>query len=198
MFATLAALAVLSVAAQAQPEGPISTRTAAAEETGEQLARREARAYAAPLPLEAPTDDVAFVGWCLGRVAGHLETGKFLKDDDKELLALAETERRRFEDALAAAARRDPASVKAAREAQAKVEATWAEVRNKERVWAKMQYETFSGLPGRCEHAARRVAANIRSPAAELPPSEAAALQAAYAARPEPAPDAPVQTRKPR
>ena len=189
MLTTLLALAVLSAAVQ---DAPISTRQTV-EETAEQLAQREARAYAAPLPAEAPADDVAFVGWCLGRVAGHLETGRFLRDDDKELLALADAERRRFEAALEAAARRDPKTVEAARAAQAAGEAQWAEVRKKERVWAKFEYETYAGLPGRCEHAARRVTAGITAPPATLPePVEVAA--APVAPRTEPAPDAPIET----
>ena len=192
MLSTLLALALLSTAVQAQPEGPISTR-AGADETAQELQLREARAYAAPLPADAPSEDVAFVGWCLGRIAGHLETGRFLKHDDKELMDLAEAERVRFEAALQAAAARDAASVQAAREIQAKGEAQWAEVRKKEPVWAKFEYETYSGLPGRCEHAARRVTANVTTPPAML---QAGPVEAAPAPAPrvEPAADAPVET----
>ena len=191
MLSTLLAVALLS-AAQAQPEGPISTRTTA-DETSEQLQQREARAYAAPLPDGAPAEDLAFVGWCLGRVSGHLETGRFLNDDDKELMGLADAERRRFESALAVAARRDPEGVRVAREAQAVGQAYWADVRKKEKVWAKFEYATYSGLPGRCEHAARRIADNITTPPAVLPAAETV-TQAAVAPRVEPAADAPLNT----
>ena len=188
MLSTLLAVAVLSAA----QEAPISTRKSL-EETPQQLAQREAAAYAAPLPTDAPSDDVGFVGWCLGRVAGHLETGKFLKHDDRELMDLAESERRRFENALAAAAARDPQAVTTARAAQAQSEGLWAEVRKKERVWAKFEYETYSGLPGRCEHAARRITANITTPPAVLP-AAAVTEQAAVAPRVLPSADAPVGT----
>ena len=195
MFSTLLAVAVLYVAAQAQPEGPISTRSST-DESPEQLQLREARAYAAPLPDGAPAEDLPFVGWCLGRVAGHLETGRFLNDEDKELMELADAERRRFENALAAAARRDPEGVKAARAAQAGAADYWAGVRKKEKVWAKFEYATYSGLPGRCEHAARRVADNITTPPLEL---KAEPIERAAVTPPaEPAPDAPVETAGPR
>ena len=187
MLSTLLAAALLSSAAQA-PEGPISTRKNT-DESAEQLQLREARAYDAPLPEGAPADDVGFVGWCLGRVSGHLETGRFLTDEDKELMELADAERRRFESALTVAGGRDPEGLKAAREAQARSAAYWGEVRKKDPVWAKFEYATYSGLPGRCEHAARRVAANITTPPAEMP---APVEQAAVAPRVEPAPDAPV------
>ncbi|HEX8570437.1 MAG TPA: hypothetical protein VF699_11015 [Caulobacteraceae bacterium] len=191
MLSTLLALALLSSAAQA-PEGPISTRKNT-DESAEQLQLREARAYAAPLPDGAPADDLGFVGWCLGRVSGHLETGRFLNDDDKELMELADSERRRFENALAVAARRDPAGVAVARQAQSRSQAYWADVRKKEKVWAKFEYATYSGLPGRCEHAARRVAENITAPPAVVvaQPVE----RAAVAPRVEPSPNAPVGTR---
>ena len=196
MLSTLLAVALLSAAAQAQPEGPVATRQSV-EESLEQLQLREARAYAAPLPDGAPSDDLGFVGWCLGRVAGHLETGRFLNDDDKELMNLADIERRRFESALNIAAARDPAGVVVAREAQTNALAYWADVRKKDKVWARFEYATYSGLPGRCEHAARRIADNITTPPQVLP-SAAPIEQAAVAPAVEPAPDAPVPTGGPR
>ena len=196
MLSTLLAVAVLSAAAQAQPDGPVATRQIV-EETLEQLQLREARAYAAPLPEGAPSEDLAFVGWCLGRVAGHLETGRFLNDDDKELMDLADIERRRFENALTIAASRDPAGVGVARQAQTAAQAYWADVRKKEKVWAQFEYATYSGLPGRCEHAARRIADNITTPPAALP-AAAPVEQAAVTPPAEPAPDAPVGTAGPR
>ena len=196
MLSTLLALALLSTAAQPAAEGPVSTRSVT-EETVEQLQLREARAYAAPLPDGAPTDDLGLVGWCLGRVSGHLETGRFLNDEDKELMNLADVERRRFANALSVAAARDPAGVAAARLAETQAQGYWADVRKKEKVWAQFEYATYSGLPGRCEHAARRVANNITTPPATLP--EAAPVQqAAVPPTVAPSPDAPQATAGPR
>jgi hypothetical protein len=181
MLASLLVAALLSAA----QEGPISTARGT-EETAQQLARREAIAYAAPLPPEIPSDDLAFVGWCLGHVTGHIETGRFLKHEDQELLDLAEVERRRFADALQVAAARDPKSVAAAEAARAGSQAKWAEVRQQQPVWMKFAYEASSGLPGRCEHAARRVTANIKTPPATLAATEAAAPRTATAEPPLP------------
>jgi hypothetical protein len=186
-LASLAFALLLAAQGPAVADQPVSTSN---DETAEQLSQREAMAYAVKMPAELPSDDVGFVGWCAGIVGGHVETGRFLNDSDQELLSLGEEERRKFETALAAAAAREGAeSLQRAQAARALGEAHWARLREGDRKQTEFAYGTF-GLPGRCEHAARRVTQGITTPPARLSPLQLEAMRQAGAPMAADAPQA--------
>ena len=165
MIASLALAAALLVqtppaAAQdgpvvtATPEGPVITAAPAAGETAEALRLREAVAYANPLPRGAPAQDYPLVAWCEALVNGHVALGQTLTDADpldQEIIRLGRLEAADFRSALAAAA-----------EAAAK----WAPLAGQDEAVRSQAFGLFFGLPGRCEHAARRLRENITTPPA--------------------------------
>ncbi|QYF87695.1 hypothetical protein [Brevundimonas sp. PAMC22021] len=186
--ATLALVSVLSAPAWAQEtDGPIATATARGEAT-DSVRLREALAYSNPLPTGAPTADYPLVAWCDALVTGHADLGETLTNrsaEDTELVRLGRLEAQDFRGALAAAEPRQSAAAKAeARAAAAAAKAKWAPLltQTDERVRSE-SFGLFFGLPGRCEHAARRIRDNITTPPAtpadvglrEAPASEAPA-----------------------
>jgi hypothetical protein len=177
MFKTAAALAatvtlmsgMAPVVAQDQ-DGPIVTGNRGAE-TADALKVREAIAYANPLPRGAPTQDYPLVAWCDALVTGHADLGETLTDrapEDIELVRLGRLEAQDFRSALAAAEPRQTAAAKAAaQQAAAAAKAQWAPLLASEDEAARSQsFGLFYGLPGRCEHAARRIRNNITTPPA--------------------------------
>ena len=67
------------------------------------------------------------------------------------------------------APRQTPATLAAARTAEADAAAKWAPLAAQEDERARSEaFGLFFGLPGRCEHAARRVRNNITTPPATL------------------------------
>lgn len=180
--AALAAIITLAGAtAQAQTQGqgpsqnqdgPIVTGARSAE-TADALKVREAMAYARPLPRGAPTQDYPLVAWCDALVTGHADLGESLTDhspEDLELVRLGRLEAQDFRSALAAAEPRQTAATKAAaQQAAASAKAQWAALLATQDEAARSQsFGLFYGLPGRCEHAARRIRANITTPPATL------------------------------
>ena len=180
MFKTAAAALAATVAlagataftaAQAQDQdGPIVTGNRGAE-TADALKVREAIAYANPLPRGAPTQDYPLVAWCDALVTGHADLGETLTDrapEDVELVRLGRLEAQDFRSALAAAEPRQTAATKAAaQQAAAAVKAQWAPLLASQDEAARSQsFGLFYGLPGRCEHAARRIRSNITTPPA--------------------------------
>ena len=172
----LGGIAVLSLAAAAgsvtaqENDGPVVTANRAAE-TADALKVREAIAYANPLPRGAPTQDYPLVAWCDALVTGHADLGETLTDhtpEDVELVRLGRLEAQDFRSALAAAEPRQTAQTKAAAaQAAAAVKAQWAPLLASQDEAARSQsFGLFYGLPGRCEHAARRIRANITTPPA--------------------------------
>jgi len=168
-----AALALFLVAgpavAQVQ-EDPIVTRNRGGESV-EALRLREALAYANPLPRGAPTQDYPLVAWCDALVTGHADLGETLTDrapEDAELVRLGRLEAQDFRSALAVAETRQPVSAKtAARQAAAAAKAQWAPILSNQNEEIRSQaFGLFFGLPGRCEHAARRIRENITTPPA--------------------------------
>jgi hypothetical protein len=177
MFKTAAALAatvtlmsgMAPVVAQDQ-DGPIVTGNRGAE-TADALKVREAIAYANPLPRGAPSEDYPLVAWCDALVTGHADLGETLTDrapEDVELVRLGRLEAQDFRSALAAAEPRQTAAAKAAaQQAAAAAKAQWAPLLASEDEAARSQsFGLFYGLPGRCEHAARRIRNNITTPPA--------------------------------
>lgn len=166
-------LAIAAGSATAQEnDGPIVTGARSAE-TADALKVREAMAYARPLPRGAPTQDYPLVAWCDALVTGHADLGESLTDhspEDLELVRLGRLEAQDFRSALAAAEPRQTAATKAAaQQAAASAKAQWAALLATQDEAARSQsFGLFYGLPGRCEHAARRIRANITTPPATL------------------------------
>lgn len=165
---SLALAAVLSLAAQ---DGPMVTAPTAPTESVEALRRREAMAYAYPIPSGVPADDFGFLGYCDGLITGHIQLGETLGEGaDAELMRLGRLERRDFEDArTAGAARATPAQTAAANGAFERAMTRWQTYLNEPDADARQAaFDLFFGLPGRCEHAARRVRSNITAAPATL------------------------------
>jgi len=130
---------------------------------------REAIAYATPLPRGAPTEDYPLVAWCASLVEGHIALGRTLTtadDLDREIMRLGALEATDFREALrVGAARQTPAVRAAAQAAGAEAAAKWTPLMAQEDERARSEaFGLFFGLPGRCEHAARRVRENITTP----------------------------------
>lgn len=170
MLASVLSL-LLAVAPVQDPEGPIATARSA--ETAEALRTREALAYAAPLPPGAPREDYPLVAWCEALVSGHVQAGESLADPDeldREIIRLGRLEAADFRSALAAAdGRATPAMRAAAQAAATEARAKWAPVlANPDEAARSQVFGLFYGLPGRCEHAARRIRGDIVAPPATL------------------------------
>ncbi len=174
--ATLVALtfAVQSpVLAQSQDQGGPIVTAAGATESADALRAREAIAYAMPLPRGAPVEDYPLVAWCAALVEGHIALGRSLTtadDLDRDIMRLGGLEAADFRDALReGAARQTPAVRAAADTAAAAASAKWTPLMALEDEPARSEaFGLFFGLPGRCEHAARRVRENITTPPTTL------------------------------
>ncbi len=168
-LAATIALTAFPAVAQDQ-DGPISTANRTTEAADAQRLR-EAVAYANPLPRGAPTQDYPLVAWCDALVTGHADLGETLTDrtpEDVELVRLGRLEAHDFRSALAAAGPRQSAASKtAAQQAAAAAKAQWAPLlANEDEEVRSQAFGLFFGLPGRCEHAARRIRENITTPPA--------------------------------
>jgi hypothetical protein len=156
--------------AAAAQDGPIATAVARPESASE-IRLREALAYSNPLPRGAPSQDYPLVAWCDALVSGHVRLGETLTDhapEDLEIMRLGRLEAADFRSALAAAEPRQSAAVKtAAQQAAAAAKAQWAPLlANQDPEVRSQAFGLFFGLPGRCEHAARRIRENITTPPA--------------------------------
>lgn len=161
------------VQAQSQPQdGPIVTAPEA-REGADALRAREAIAYETPLPRGAPSQDYPLVAWCAALVEGHIALGRTLTspdDLDRDIMRLGGLEATDFRDALrAGAARQTPATLAAATAAEGEASAKWTPLMAQEDEKARSEaFGLFFGLPGRCEHAARRVRDDITTPPVTL------------------------------
>lgn len=173
MLANLTAI-VVAASIQVAPSfhyGPMAT--ASRVESVESERTREAVAYANPLPPGAPQEDYPLVAWCEALVSGHVETGESLTNPDeldREIMRLGRLEAADFRSALTAARPRVDAALQA--QADAAVEnarAKWSLVlANPDEASRSQVFGLFYGLPGRCEHAARRIRADVRTAPAAL------------------------------
>lgn len=166
------AFAVQSPAFARQEDGPVVTANDAGE-SADALRAREAIAYETPLPRGAPTQDYPLVAWCAALVEGHIALGRTLTsadDLDRDIMRLGGLEATDFRDALrAGASRQTPATLAAAQTAEAEASAKWTPLMAQEDERARSEaFGLFFGLPGRCEHAARRVRDNITTPPTTL------------------------------
>ncbi|QTC91695.1 hypothetical protein [Brevundimonas goettingensis] len=165
---------VLTNPAPHDQDGPIATASdAAVAETPAQLRMREALAYSNPMPRGAPDRDYPLVAWCDALVSGHVKLGETLTDrnpEDLEIIRLGKLEAADFRGALAAARPRESAATRAAADAAAaEASGRWTAVLAQTDEAARSQaFGLFFGLPGRCEHAARRIRENITTPPATL------------------------------
>jgi len=171
MIASLVLAAALAVqTAPAGQEGPIVTAAPAGGETVDALRLREAVAYANPLPRGAPEADYPLVAWCEALVNGHVALGESLTDADpldRDIVRLGKLEAADFRSALETARpRQNAATLEAARAAAAEAAAKWAPLKDQEEAVRSQAFGLFFGLPGRCEHAARRLRENITAPPA--------------------------------
>ncbi|HYC96941.1 hypothetical protein [Brevundimonas sp.] len=169
-LALAAALMMQTAPVAAGQEGPVVTAGPASGETTEALRIREAVAYANPLPRGAPQDDYPLVAWCEALVNGHVTLGQTLTDADpldQDIIRLGKLEAADFRAALdAAGPRQSAASRAAARAAAAEATAKWAPLTGQDESVRSQAFGLFFGLPGRCEHAARRLRENIATPPA--------------------------------
>lgn len=161
--------APMSAMATAQ-DGLIVTARPTTESVSE-VRLREALAYSNPLPRGAPEQDYPLVAWCDALVSGHVRLGETLTDrnpEDLDIMRLGRLEAADFRSALATAEpRQSTATRTAAREAAAAATARWTSVIAQPDEGPRSQsFGLFFGLPGRCEHAARRIRENITTPPA--------------------------------
>lgn len=162
----------LTVGLQVQPgDGPVVTAAPpAGVETAAELRLREALAYSNPLPRGAPTSDYALVAWCDALVTGHVALGESLTGADaldRDIIRLGKLEAQDFREALAAAApRQTPAARAEAERLAAQRLASWDVFEDQDEATRSQAFGLFMGLPGRCEHAARRIRDNITTPPA--------------------------------
>ena len=160
----------LSLSLAPVQDGPVVTAAPAAAETTDALRFREAVAYANPMPRGAPEQDYALVAWCEALVNGHVALGETLTNGDAldaDIIRLGKLEAADFRSALQAAAPRQSAQSRAAAQAAAaEATAKWTPLKDQDEAVRSQAFGLFFGLPGRCEHAARRIRLNITTPPA--------------------------------
>ncbi len=168
LLSLVSALVIASQTPAPQDAGVMST--APGVEAVETERFREAVAYANPMPRGAPEADYPLVAWCEALVNGHVALGETLTtadDLDRDIIRLGKLEAADFRAALdAAGPRQTAASRAAARAAAAEATAKWTPLIGTDETVRSQAFGLFFGLPGRCEHAARRIRENITTPPA--------------------------------
>ena len=167
----LSLVSALVLAAQTPPPQDAGVMSTAPGVDGVETERfREAVAYANPMPRGAPEGDYPLVAWCEALVNGHVALGETLTNADPldvDIIRLGKLEAADFHAALQAAEpRQNAASRAAARAAAAEAAAKWTPLVGQEEAVRSQAFGLFFGLPGRCEHAARRIRLNITTPPA--------------------------------
>lgn len=168
------ALLILAAAAPALAQEEV-IRTGGTRFTADDVERsrvtREALAYATPLPPGAPEADYSLVAWCEALVAGHVAAGESLGTTDEldlRLIDLGRAEQAKFRAALdAGRAFQSPQAIAEADAAADGARRMWAPVLAGDQALRNETFGLFFGLPGRCEHAARRITLNVK----EAPPT---------------------------
>ena len=170
---SLAVVALFSLSAPAfaqTQDGPVVTAAPAPTETTDALRFREAVAYANPMPRGAPEQDYPLVAWCEALVNGHVALGETLTNGDAldaDIIRLGKLEAADFRSALQTAAPRQTAQTRAAAQAAAaEAMGKWTPLKDQDEAVRSQAFGLFFGLPGRCEHAARRIRENITTPPA--------------------------------
>jgi hypothetical protein len=173
LAASLLVLALMAPAALAQDQDDVIATATEVTESADALRTREAIAYETPLPRGAPEQDYPLVAWCAALVEGHIALGRTLTapdDLDRDIMRLGALEATDFREALRSGApRQTPATRTAAETAEAEAEARWvALLAVPDEATRSQAFGLFFGLPGRCEHAARRIRENITTPPVTL------------------------------
>lgn len=170
MFLSLVSALVIATQTPppAQDAGVISTAPGVDVVEAERF--REAVAYANPMPRGAPESDYPLVAWCEALVNGHIALGETLTNGDPldlDIIRLGKLEASDFRAALIAAEpRQTAASRAAAAAAAAEASARWTSLVGQDEAVRSQAFGLFFGLPGRCEHAARRIREHISTPPA--------------------------------
>jgi hypothetical protein len=164
MFASLfAAVLIATQTPLPQDTGVMSTAPRVEIEDTQRF--REAVAYANPMPRGAPESDYPLVAWCEALVNGHVALGETLTNGDPldlDIIRLGKLEAANFRAALNAAEPRQTAAGRAAATAAAaEAAAKWTPLIGQDEAVRSQAFGLFFGLPGRCEHAARRIRENI-------------------------------------
>lgn len=167
-LAALAGTLVLAAAAPALAQDEV-IRTGGTQFTADDAERsrltQEAIAYAAPLPPGAPEADYSLLAWCEALVSGHVAVGESLSTTDEldlRLIELGRAEAVKFRTALdAGRAFQSPEAVAEAEAAAEGARRQWAPILAGDQAVRNETFGLFFGLPGRCEHAARRVSLGI-------------------------------------
>lgn len=167
----LSLVSALVIASQTPPPQDAGVMTTAPGVDAVEAERfREAVAYANPMPRGAPESDYPLVAWCEALVNGHVALGETLTDGDPldlDIIRLGKLEAANFRAALnAAEPRQTAASRAAAAAAAAEAAAKWTPLAGQDEAVRSQAFGLFFGLPGRCEHAARRIHGNITTPPA--------------------------------
>ncbi|HEV7228666.1 hypothetical protein [Brevundimonas sp.] len=167
-FAALTGVVLLALAAPAVAQDEV-IRTGGTRFTADDAERsrrmREAMAYATALPPGAPEADYSLVAWCEALVSGHVAVGESLGTTDEldlRLIALGRAEAVTFRSALEIGrAVQSPDAVAEAEAAADGARRQWAPILAGDQAVRDQTFGLFFGLPGRCEHAARRVSLGI-------------------------------------
>lgn len=168
----LSLVSALVIATQTPPpsQDAVVISTAPRDEAVETERFREAVAYANPMPRGAPESDYPLVAWCEALVNGHVALGETLTNGDEldlDIIRLGKLEAADFRAALNAAEPRQNADSRAAAAAAAaEASAKWTPLVGQDEAVRSQAFGLFFGLPGRCEHAARRLRDNITTPPA--------------------------------
>lgn len=170
MLLSLVSALVIATQTPPAPQDAGVISTAPRDEAVETERFREAVAYANPMPRGAPESDYPLVAWCEALVNGHVALGETLTNGDEldlDIIRLGKLEAADFRAALnAAEPRQNAASRAAAAAAAAEASAKWTPLVGQDEAVRSQAFGLFFGLPGRCEHAARRLRDNITTPPA--------------------------------
>lgn len=170
MLLSLVSALVIATQTPPAPQDAGVISTAPRDEAVETERFREAVAYANPMPRGAPESDYPLVAWCEALVNGHVALGETLTNGDEldlDIIRLGKLEAADFRAALnAAEPRQNAASRAAAAAAAAEASAKWTPLVGQDEAVRSQAFGLFFGLPGRCEHAARRLRNNITTPPA--------------------------------
>ena len=154
-----AVLSLLLAAAQQPPEtdAPVAT-----QQTAPRIPAAPPRdPNNLPIPPGAPSDDFGLVAWCHGALRGHMELAAQINEVDADQEAIGREYLKSYEVALAASPQsKTDAGARAAAAARQAGHGSWAAARSSQN--RETQKFTYLGwqLPGRCEHAAKRLTTN--------------------------------------
>ncbi len=156
-----AVLSLLLAAAQQTPpteaEGPVATqRTTPRIPPGPPVDINNL-----PVPAGAPSDDFGLVAWCHGALRGHMDLAEQIGEADEEQQTIGREYLASYDAALRAAPQsKTTDGARTAAAARQTGYNSWAAARTAQN--KDTQKFTYLGwqLPGRCEHAAKRLGGN--------------------------------------